>query len=166
MPLFKPTLFFDRVTGITPQALFGLGVKGMALDIDNTLAVSDHPEPLPGVMDWLRGMRQAGFEMRLVSNNFPRRVAPFAERLQMDYTCLALKPLPFGFMKAASEMGLKCRQVAAIGDQLFTDMMGANLCGMKTVLVRPVHLETSFSFRVRRKLETKLLQNYRGTQEE
>ncbi len=162
MAIFKPRKIFHRVTDITPEYLEIIGVKGLALDADNTLSVHHSQTPLEGVEEWLEGMRQAGIKLRMVSNAKDGRCRPFAERLGLDYTCVACKPLPVGFWRARKKMGLKGGQLAAVGDQLFTDMLGANLAGVTPILVEPILVEGGWSFRVRRRLERSLLRRYRG----
>ena len=164
MALFRPARQFHRVTDIEPQLLLDMGIRGLVLDADNTLAEHHAQTPLDGVAEWLDAMRQAGIQLRMVSNARERRCRPFAHTLGLAYTSLGLKPLPFGFWRAARAMGLRVGEVAAVGDQLFTDMLGAHLAGVTPLLVEPSRLETSFSFRLRRRLEKPLLSRYREEQ--
>ena len=162
MPLLRPEKIFHRVTDITPEYLKSIGVKGLALDADNTLSTHHSQTPLENVEEWLAQMVAAGIKLQMVSNSKDRRCRPFAERLGLEYTCVACKPLPFGFWRARRKMGLKGREFAAVGDQLFTDMLGANLAGVTPLLVEPILLEDGWSFKVRRRLEAPLLCRYRG----
>ena len=161
MALFRPARRFDRVTDITADDLRALGVRGLLLDADNTLATHHSQTPLEGVPAWLDAMREAGIALCMVSNAREERCRPFAATLGLRYTALALKPLPFGYRRAARAMGLKRRQVAAVGDQLFTDMMAAHLAGVVPLLVEPILPETGWSFRLRRRLEAPLRRRWR-----
>lgn len=161
MPLFKPYKMFYRVTEITPEFLQSCGIKGLALDADNTLSEHHSQTPHDGVEEWLRGMEKAGIKLMMVSNARAKRVVPFAQKLGLEFTSTALKPLPFGFLRAAKKMGLKRSQLAAVGDQLFTDMMGANLAGVKPLLVTPIKEEAGASFRLRRRLEKPMIKRYK-----
>ena len=111
------------------------------------------PVPLVGTVEWAHAMRQAGLAVVIVSNNFKDRVAPFAEKYDLPFLCVAMKPLPFAYWRAARFLGVSRSQAVAVGDQVFTDVMGANVAGVKSILLRPSDPETSVSFRVRRRLE-------------
>ncbi len=161
MPIFKPCKMFYRVTDISLQFLQENNIKGLALDADNTLSEHHSQTPHEGVEQWLSEMKEAGIKLIMVSNARASRVVPFAGKLGLDFTSTALKPLPFGFLRAAKTMGLKRKEVAAVGDQLFTDMLGANLAGVKPLLVTPIKEEDGFSFRVRRRLEKPLIKRYK-----
>ena len=103
-------------------------------------------------------MRQAGFALTVVSNNRDERVRPFAEAIGLRFQARAAKPLPRGYRAAAASMGLTPQQCVAVGDQIFTDILGANLAGMKSVLLEPIELEVAQKFIVfKRRLERVLL---------
>lgn len=161
MPLFKPTFFFQGVLEITPELLKEQNIKGLVLDVDNTLAFAGDPTPFQGVLDWMSALRENGISLMVLSNNTMKRVQSFAAGLKVEAISMACKPLPIGFWRAARQMKLPASQVAVVGDQLFTDVWGAKLAGMKTILVAPARMETSWSFRVKRKMEKRLLQKYR-----
>ena len=161
MALFRPARQFHRVTDIEPQLLLDMGIRGLVLDADNTLATHHAQTPLEGVPEWLDALRRAGIRLRMVSNARESRCRPFAHTLGLAYTSLGPKPLPFGFWRAARAMGLKRREIAAVGDQLFTDMLGAHLAGVTPLLVEPIEPEKTWSFKLRRRLEKPLLSRYR-----
>ena len=124
--LFRAKIALRSVCDITPQLLEKLGVCGLLLDIDNTLTTHDNPVPAAGVEAWVAGMQAAGISLCLVSNNHPPRVEPFAKRLGLDFVCEGKKPLTKGYREAVQKMGLSRKEVAAVGDQIFTDVLGAN----------------------------------------
>lgn len=158
MALFYPTIYRRRITDISVQDLRALGVQGVLLDIDNTLTTHDNPALDAEVAAWLDAMRQAGFALTVVSNNREERVSLFAEAIGLNYQARAAKPLPHGYRAAARAMGLSLRQCVAVGDQIFTDILGANLAGMKSVLLEPIELEVEQKFIVfKRRLERVLL---------
>ena len=161
MAIFKPYKMFYRVTDITAEFLHNNGIKGLALDADNTLSEHHSQTAHDGVEQWLRDMEGAGIKLKMVSNARGRRVVPFANKLGLTFTSTALKPLPFGFWRAAKSMGLKVKEIGAVGDQLFTDMMGANLAGVKPLLVTPIKEEAGASFRLRRRIEKPLIKRYK-----
>lgn len=155
--LFRAKIALRSVCDITPNLLAKLGVRGLLLDIDNTLTTHDNPVPAPGVEAWVAGMQAAGISMCLVSNNHPPRVRPFADRLGLDFVCEGRKPLSKGYREAVKRMGLSRREVAAVGDQIFTDVLGANLFGIPCIFVFPMEMEQTKFFKLKRKLEIPFL---------
>lgn len=153
MAIFRPTAVRRRVTDLDPAFFRALGIEAVLLDVDNTIATYTGHAPAPGAVEWARGMVESGLRVLIVSNNYKKRVGPFAARFGLDYICFAMKPLPFGYLKARRRLGLRCGQCAIVGDQIFTDVVGANLCGMRSVLLSPIEPEEGVSFRVRRYFE-------------
>jgi hypothetical protein len=129
-------------------------VKGLILDLDNTLSMHDNPAVEMGVPEWLTEMRRLGVRLMIVSNNTGKRVAPLAKKLGIDFIAFGCKPLTFGLSKAAKAMRLPKSQLALVGDQIFTDVMGGNLYGIKTILVEPFYLEDKWTFKLKRKIES------------
>ncbi len=158
MALFFPTAMLPKAYDITVQQLQQLGVEGLILDIDNTLTTHDHPVPNDRILAWLSQMQKEGVKMILLSNNRPARVAPFAQKIGLAFEANAKKPLPGGYRRAAAAMGLSPERTVVVGDQLFTDVLGANLAGMASILVEPFQMEPFFRFRVKRCLERWILQ--------
>ncbi len=158
MPLFYPTVYRRRVTDVRIEDLQRLGVMGVLLDVDNTLTIHDAPGVSPEVERWLCSIQEAGLLPVIVSNNKDGRVRPFAERMGLPYIAKAGKPLGRGFRRAAAMLGLPRRQCAVIGDQIFTDILGANLAGMPSFLLEPIELEVEQRFIVfKRRIERWLL---------
>lgn len=158
MSLFFPTLYRRRVTDVTVEDLRRLGAEAVLLDVDNTLTTHDAPDLTEAVKAWLREMECSGFSLIIVSNNSAERVAPFADRIGLSYYAHARKPLPFGFRAAAKQAGCDSKACVVIGDQLFTDMLGANLAGMKSILLEPIRFEVEQKFiAFKRKIERPML---------
>ncbi len=147
MGIFQPTALRERVTEITPEFLQSLGVRALLLDVDNTLATYTSHTPSPGALEWVRAMETAGFRMIIISNNFKERVGSFGAMFGLDTLSFAFKPLPVGYLRAARRLGVKLPECVIIGDQIFTDIVGANLCGMKSVLLSPIEPEEGFTFK-------------------
>ena len=160
MGIFTPTAIKPLALDITPAFLRQMGVKALLLDVDNTIAAYTSHQPLPGAVEWARSLEEAGFRVLIVSNNYKKRVGPFAARFGLSYISFAMKPLPFGYLRGARKLGLRCRDCAIIGDQIFTDVVGANLCGMRSVLLTPLEPEEVLSFRVRRFFERGLREKF------
>lgn len=151
--LFTPTKSLDSILQVTPELLHEMGVTALILDIDNTMTTHDNPVPLPGLDRWLDTMRTSGIKMMIVSNNRSERVTPFAELLGLDFVPRGAKPLTRGYRQAAKKMGVSRSELCTIGDQLFTDILGAKLFGIKSILVEPIEPEKTLFFRIKRALE-------------
>lgn len=159
---FKPTYVFDKVGDITPEFLKRKGIKGLILDLDNTLTTHNNPVPPQSSLDWLDTMKKVGIKLMIVSNNHPPRVTPFAEQLGLEFEAEGKKPLTFGYTRAIRRMGLQNRNVAAVGDQIFTDVLGSNLKGIRSLFVFPIEPETSLPFRFKRACEKPFLPKKNG----
>ncbi len=157
MRLFTPDFIFQSVTRITPEFLRENGIRALVLDVDNTLTTHGSPTPGEGVLEWLDQMRRAGIPMTIVSNNSRTRVEPFAKMLGLSFVSRGCKPLTVGMSRACRRFGLPPQQVAIVGDQLFTDMVGGKLKGMKCILTAPIKVEDGPFFRLKRKLESRLM---------
>lgn len=160
MPLLVPTVIFKRVTAITPQYLAQHGIKALILDIDNTLTGHGSQALPDDVEKWLCDMQAAGIKMMVASNNFKKRVAPFAERIGLDFTAFSCKPAPFGLMRARKMMNVSKNELALVGDQIYTDALGANLYGIRTLLVVPMYEDTKPTIALKRRLEKPVLSRY------
>ena len=136
MKLFTPDVRTERVTDITPETLRALGVKGVVVDLDNTLGEYDNPLPPPEVVVWAKSIIAAGFPISIVSNNSHKeRVRAYGEALGVTWKRMSLKPLTFKLRRAAREMGLKSRELCNVGDKAWNDVLGARLAGMRAILV-------------------------------
>lgn len=152
--LFKPTFWLKSVLMIDENFLYEHNVSAMVLDMDNTLSMHGNPAAEEGIMEWLDKMRGLGIKMRVVSNNNTKRVEPLAGILGLPFTANGAKPLTFGVNRAVKAMGAKKSETLVIGDQIFTDVMAGNLAGIRTVLVEPFHLEKTWTFRLKRWIES------------
>ncbi|MDE6665657.1 MAG: YqeG family HAD IIIA-type phosphatase [Ruminococcus sp.] len=155
--LFKSTASFRKVTDITPEFLKKLGIKGLILDVDNTLTTHDNPEPAENVPEWVDSMKKNNIKLIIVSNNHPPRVKPFADILGIDFLCEGKKPLSKGFKEAVKKINLPKKNIAAVGDQIFTDVLGANLYGIKMLYTVPIEHEKTTFFKIKRTLEKPFL---------
>lgn len=157
----KPDFYVSRITDTTPAFFKNKGIKAIILDVDNTLAVRKGKIVLENVPTWLENMKKSGIRLIILSNAMPERMSGFAKKIGLEFVGLGLKPLPFGYYRAAKRMGVKSRECAIIGDQLFTDILGGNLSGCKTVLVSPVEIENTTFFKFKRGVERRLLKRYK-----
>ncbi len=150
---FRADAHADTLPEVSLDALAGQGVRGIVVDLDNTVCAYHRPELAPGVAEWVAAARARGFALVMVSNNFTERVSAVGAQLGIAVVPNALKPLPFAFLRALRLLGTPRRDTVVIGDQLFTDVLGAKLVGCRTILTKPL-VETDFPLtRVLRFLE-------------
>ena len=158
--LITPEYVFKDVTHITPEWLAEKGIRALVLDIDNTLT-ADRSQELPAeVAQWLEEMRKAGVALTIVSNGAEQRVKPFARKLGLAYLYRAAKPLPFALMVARRRMGVRRREMAMVGDQLYADRMAAALYGIPGLMVVPRGPDLGAQVILKRKWEKKHWQEY------
>lgn len=155
--MFKPNIKLSRITDITVELLDKKNIKGLILDVDNTLSTHHGMTLVDGLEAWISAMENAGIKLMILSNSKEKRVKPFAEKIGLPFSSLGCKPLPFGYMKVKRRMGLKRREVAIVGDQMFTDVLGGNFYGITTIMTDLILAEDKPSFIIRRKLEKKFL---------
>ena len=140
--LLTPKEWVASVADIDPAHLQRLGIKGLILDLDETLVTSiEHTAP-DQIRAWIATMR-ADFMLYIVSNNSSGdRVNRVARDLELPWLHQAFKPRRKGFRRALAEMKLAAHEVAIVGDQLFTDVLGGNRLGAYPILVTPISPET------------------------
>lgn len=154
MSQLQPDYYIPRITGIGREFLAKKGIRGLVLDVDNTLTLHDDPTPDPDIARWLEEMRAAGIPMVIVSNNSEERVAPFAKILGLPFVADGEKPKAGGMERAAKVLGgLRPEEMAVIGDQIFTDVWGGNRFGAVTILVAPLGPEIVPFIKFKRVLE-------------
>ena len=162
MSIFYPTLLRERIQFVTPEDLRALGVEGILLDVDNTLTKFHSQELSDEVKNWLETMQDEGFKLTVVSNGFAKRVLPFTDKIGLDAVSLACKPSPIGFWRGAKHLGLPLKKCIAIGDQVFTDVLGSKLAGVKMLLLMPIELETNRpTIMLKRHFEKGILRRFR-----
>ncbi|MBQ1183931.1 MAG: YqeG family HAD IIIA-type phosphatase, partial [Clostridia bacterium] len=137
MGVFKSFGIFKRITDIDIDYLKENNIDTLLLDVDNTLSTHHGTVLVDGLREWLDKMVENGISLVVVSNSKKWRIEPFAKRLELPFVSLACKPLPFGYSKAQKMMNSQKSKTAIVGDQIFTDVLGANLFGIKSLLVRP-----------------------------
>lgn len=148
------------VFSIDYRKLYEKGYRGILFDIDNTLV--HHGDDSTEQVDALfRSLHEIGLKTLLLTNNSEERVKRFIRNIDTLYLCEAGKPQPEGYRKAVELLELKTEQVLCIGDQLFTDILGANRSRMASILVDFIRLEHETKLGKRRQLERIVLKFYR-----
>lgn len=142
--LLQPNVVLgDSVLAITPELIERYGLRGLVLDVDETLVPISETDTTEEVQRWLQQMRSQ-VSLWLVSNNLSvSRIRRIAETLDVPYVTGAGKPSRRKLRRAAQDMNLPVHQVAMVGDRLFTDVLAGNRLGMFTILVEPMVSPTS-----------------------
>lgn len=136
--MFGPDRYVSRLAGMSVDDLYAQGFRGLIVDLDNTLMGFRQTELEADHLAWVGRAHERGFRIVMVSNNFTQRVHGIARQLGVQCIANALKPLPFGVMRAVRMLGMPRRQIAVVGDQLFTDVLSGKLCGLYTILCEPI----------------------------
>lgn len=147
---------FNRVTDISVSFLQKNGITALLLDVDNTIITYKGDKLIDGFLKWKEEMQSAGIKILILSNGKSERLKLTAKKAGLDFVPMACKPLPFKYLKAIKILKEKRKSVAIVGDQVFTDILGGKLIGINTFLLRPIRLETTTSFKIRRYFENKL----------
>ena len=166
MALLFPTAAVPKAYDITADSLRALDIKGLILDIDNTLVFYGVYRPTARNTAWLNGLTQAGLAVAFVSNGRQQRVEEYNRDFGFYFSFRSGKPKKAGFLKAAQAMNLAPRQIAVVGDQIYTDILGGNRVGMFTCLVQPIKPEPWLRFRLKRALERPVVRRLKHTKEE
>ncbi len=138
------------------EKLYRQGFRGIVYDIDNTLVLPDEPADERAAA-LIGRLFDIGFKVAVVSNNREERVRSFAEALGTAWIAKALKPFPEGYRKACTALGTAPEETLCIGDQVFTDIWGANRLGMYSILTTPFTLHEEIQIRLKRIAEKPIL---------
>jgi len=157
--IFYPYEYLEDVFTIDYQTLHDKGFKGLIFDIDNTLVPhgADSTEQVDALFATLHAM---GFHTLLLSNNNRQRIERFTKNIDTLYIEEAGKPHPQSYLKGVEMMDLKNEEVVVIGDQLFTDILGANRAHLASILVKYIGFYKKEKKGIRRNLEKIVLKLY------
>ncbi|MCI8290705.1 MAG: YqeG family HAD IIIA-type phosphatase [Clostridia bacterium] len=155
-----PNLYLDNVKNINPTLLKKNNISGLILDVDNTL-IDYYRNMIDGLEKWCEEIKQEGIKCIILSNsNKKDKVETVAKKLDIDYIMFAKKPMKSGFKRALEKLELKNSQVAVVGDQLFTDVLGAKRMNMFSILVKQVAEKDIFITKVKRPIENAIIKKY------
>lgn len=157
MKLLIPDAILDSVFAINLAELKQRGISGLLIDIDNTLVPWGQAEMEQAFVDWVQKAKDQGFKVCLVSNAVPQRTESFAQLLDIPAVGRAMKPLSRAFRRGMKLLGLGPKEVAVVGDQLFTDVLGGNRLGLFTILINPLSTTELGATKIMRRLERRTL---------
>jgi len=157
--LFYPKMYKNKIQDISYTKLKKKGIKCLLFDLDNTIALIDQELITDDVKEFLNKLKK-DFIIVIISNNVKKRVSIYANSLECDYISSAIKPFFRGINKIKRKYNLKNNEIAVIGDQLITDILGSNLHKFYSILVEPLASKDLKITSLNRILERKILKKY------
>ena len=155
-----PEYRFERFNDVTVEFLLSIGVKGVLLDIDNTMEPYEHPVPGDHVVAWIDSLHNAGIRTAIVSNNDWERVKLFNKDLAMPAYAKAGKPFKKNLVNAMNDIETDREHTIFIGDQILTDVWAAHNAGIRAILVPPINDKKDLFTKFKRLLERPILRKY------
>lgn len=149
---FLPRMIFPHLTDVTAEALRARGISFLMLDFDNTIVPYTTDTPSPEMERWLQNLTQSEIQVCVVSNSKKSRVPAFCSRYGLACITHARKPFGKGIDRCLKQYGLLPSQCALVGDQIYTDVLGANCAGVFAILVSAIDNHTIW-LRLRHVLE-------------
>lgn len=144
MEIYVPDIYQKSIYDINYKKLKDNGIKCLLFDLDNTLVPYSMKEPTNKVVELFNGLKEQGFKVVLFSNSSCQRLKPFKDILEVDCCARAFKPSTKKFIKVINELGFNISEVAIVGDQLLTDVLGGNRVGITTILTNPISKKDYF----------------------
>ena len=155
-----PDYMFDTFDLATADFLYGIGVRGIVLDIDNTLEPYENALPGDHVIAWLDSLAERGIKAAIVSNNNRERVELFNQGLGLPAYPKGAKPFAVNVRRAMRDMGTDESNTALMGDQVFTDVWAARNSGITAILVPPIKDKRDPFTKFKRLLERPIIKKY------
>lgn len=159
--ILYPNMLLNSVIEITPKILKDNNINAIILDVDNTL-INIKQELSDNIKAWVKQMKENGIKLYILSNtNDKEKVGKVSNALDIPYVNLAKKPFKKGFLKVQNILQEKSENIAAVGDQIFTDVVGGNRCNMFTILVEPIQKKEYWYTRWKRPIENIIKNKYK-----
>lgn len=133
-----PKIMTPALTDITPELLRSRDIRLLMLDFDNTIVPYTTDIPTPEMESWIAGMKNTGITLCIVSNSHSGRVPKFCQEHDLPCITHAAKPFHKGIKKCLAQFGTAPEHAALVGDQIYTDVLGANGCGVTSILVNAI----------------------------
>ena len=156
-----PDYYFEKFSDASAEFLSSIGVKGIVLDIDNTLEPYENPTPSAPLLAWFDSLANAGIKAAFVSNNNATRVELFNKNLGFPAYFKAGKPFKKNVLRALSDMCVSADKSILMGDQVFTDVWAARNSGLRAILLPPIKDKRDILTRSKRALEKPIIKKYK-----
>lgn len=157
---FYPDEYLKSIDDVDFEMYYKNGIRGIISDIDNTLVPHGAPAD-EHIIEVFKKIHSLGIKTCLISNNQEPRVAPFAEKVNSEYICNAHKPSTKNYIKAMELMGTDKDSTLFLGDQIFTDVWGANRAGIQTVMLEKINPKEEIQIVLKRIPEKFILWRWR-----
>lgn len=156
-----PNEYFKKIENIDIEFLQKNKIKALILDMDNTLI--NYKKEMPKTIEkWAKELIGQGVKLYIVSNsNKKEKVKKIADLLGVPYVYFAKKPLKFGLLKAKKDLGENAKNIAVVGDQIFTDVIGGNRCKMFTILIDAIEEKDFWYTAWKRPIEKRIKEKIR-----
>lgn len=154
--MLVPYMRVNSINELKPELLKQEGIKAVMVDLDDTLLASNAEHLSQEAKDWIQSLKDHQLSVVILSNGTKSRVKRVADMLSVTGFALTGKPF-FGFRKALKTINAKSSETVMVGDQLFTDILGANLLGIKSILVTPLSDRGLMLTKMLRQIETFIL---------
>lgn len=158
---FLPSHFVNRYEDITVEFLKSHGIKAVMTDLDNTLVAFDEKFANDNVLQWIKTLEESDINVLILSNGNHNRVSGFAEPHGIKYIASGRKPMLRNFHEGLKILGSKKRDTVMIGDQLMTDILGANRVNINSILVLPVKEKDGWATYLNRRIERVIMKYFR-----
>ncbi len=156
MDIFVPDIYAKSIYTIDYEKLKRNGIKCILFDLDNTIAPLNVDTPDKSIRDLFNELEAMGFKLIIMSNSPRNRLRSFKEILNVDTSASSKKPLPQKYHKIMKMYNFKDSEVAAMGDQLLTDILGANHVGITSILLNPMSNIDGIGTKINRFFENKI----------
>ncbi len=160
LELLRPKVQADSILRIDLEDLKKAGIRGIIIDLDNTLVEWNQSNLSPEIIGLISHFKDQGFRMCILSNALEPRVETVARILDIPYVSKAIKPRKSPFKKALELLGTAPQETAVIGDQLFTDILGGNRMELYTIWTTPLSNMEFVSTKALRKLERLIVKRF------
>jgi HAD superfamily phosphatase (TIGR01668 family) len=157
--VLTPDYYVTSIYAIDFIKLKSMGIENLIIDIDNTLVAWGSVDADEKTFNLIKGLRTLEFKICLLSNSSKKRVLKFISDMDVDFFSVGIKPMRIMFMGALKRLNGKPSNTCVIGDQIFTDIMGGNRCGIYTILVDPISNQEFISTKYIRLIEKKTKQS-------
>ena len=161
MEKYVPDMYQKSIYAIDYKKLKSRGIKCLLFDLDNTIAPIKMKTPSDKIKELFSNLKEMGFKLIIFSNSPKSRLKPFKEELNVDCSASSRKPNPKKFLQILDIYKFGVSEVAIIGDEILTDIVGGNKIGITTILVNPIGKKDIKLARLRRIWEKRIMKKLR-----
>ena len=157
MEKYIPDLYAKSIHYIDYDKLKGRGIKCLLFDLNNTITPVSLKKPNKKIKDLFTKLKNMGFKIIIFSNSHKKRLKPFKDELEVDCAFKCMKPLKRKFNIILKEFKYTESEIAIIGDNIVTDILGGNKVGITTILINPLSNKEKLITKISRIYERKII---------